>query len=178
MRFLARVGGPRAAVVVLTAVAGVYMALVAFNNVTDYGSNHAFVQHVFAMDTTFGAPSAAWRAITSPALVTVAYVLIIAWEALTAVVLLAGLGAWLSGRSRLGSLLSGTGFGMQVLLFGLGFIVIGGEWFLMWQSKQWNGLTAALQNVVIAGFGLVLVHVAGRGEPVLERAAADVERAG
>ena len=29
-----------------------YILLVAFNNITDFGTNQAFVQHVFAMDTT------------------------------------------------------------------------------------------------------------------------------
>ncbi|MBY8847715.1 DUF2165 domain-containing protein [Saccharothrix sp. MB29] len=158
MRLLSRVGSPRAAIAALTGVSALYMTLVVFGNVTDYETNHAFVRHVLAMDTTFGSPNTSWRAITSPALVTAAYVLIIAWEAVTALVLLAALVTWLRRREETARQLSSTGWVMQALLFGGGFIAIGGEWFVMWQSKDWNGLAAAFQNFVIAGLGLVLLH--------------------
>ncbi|MDU0291793.1 DUF2165 domain-containing protein [Saccharothrix longispora] len=151
-------GSPRAAIAALTGVSALYMTLVVFGNVTDYETNHAFVRHVLAMDTTFGSPNTSWRAITSPALVTAAYVLIIAWEAVTALVLLAALVTWLRRREETARQLSSTGWVMQALLFGGGFIAIGGEWFVMWQSKDWNGLAAAFQNFVIAGLGLVLLH--------------------
>ena len=52
MRLLARVGSPQAAITALTGITALYMGLVVFGNVTDYDTNHAFVQHVFAMDTT------------------------------------------------------------------------------------------------------------------------------
>ncbi|GAA3459955.1 DUF2165 domain-containing protein [Saccharothrix longispora] len=158
MRLLSRVGSPRAAIAALTGVSALYMTLVVFGNVTDYETNHAFVRHVLAMDTTFGSPNTSWRAITSPALVTAAYVLIIAWEAVTALVLLAALVTWLRRREETARRLSSTGWVMQALLFGGGFIALGGEWFVMWQSKDWNGLAAAFQNFVIAGLGLVLLH--------------------
>ncbi|MBB5956442.1 putative small integral membrane protein [Saccharothrix tamanrassetensis] len=157
MRLLGRAGIPQVAVAVLTAITGVYMGLVVFGNITDYETNRAFVQHVFAMDTTFQSPNTMYRAITDQTVVTVAYVLIIAWEAVTALVLLAALVAWVRGRV-VARRLSALGWIMQVLLFGGGFIAIGGEWFLMWQSKDWNGLTAAFQNFVIAAAGLILVH--------------------
>ena len=62
----------------LAGIAGIalHMSLAAFGNVTDYGSNQAFVQHVLAMDTTFQSPALMWRAITDPALQTVAYLAI------------------------------------------------------------------------------------------------------
>ncbi|GLZ34418.1 membrane protein [Lentzea sp. NBRC 105346] len=162
MRLLARVGSLNAVVTVLTGISALYMLLVVFGNVTDYGSNEAFVKHVLAMDTTFKSPKTMWRAITSPAIVTVVYVLIIAWEALTALVLASAFVTWLRGRTQTAARLSSTGWLMQVILFLGGFITIGGEWFVMWQSEQWNGLTAALQNVIIGAFGLVLVHLAQR----------------
>lgn len=161
MRFLARVGSLNAVVTVLTGISALYMLLVVLGNVTDYGSNEAFVKHVLAMDTTFKSPKLMWRAITSETVVTVVYVAIIAWEALTALVLTAGFIAWLRGKAAAATL-SSTGWLMQVLLFLGGFITIGGEWFVMWQSEQWNGLQAALQNVIVAAFGLVLVHLTRR----------------
>ncbi|MFD1147903.1 DUF2165 domain-containing protein [Saccharothrix hoggarensis] len=162
MRSLAWAGSLRAAITALTGITALYMSLVVFGNVTDYDTNHAFVQHVLAMDTTFGSPNTSWRAITSPTLVTIAYVLIILWEAATALVLLAGFVSWLRRREEVARRLTSTGWVMQVLLFGGGFIAIGGEWFLMWQSKDWNGLSAAFQNFVVAALGLILLHAGKR----------------
>jgi len=167
MRLLARVGSPHTVAAVVTAITALYLLLVVLGNVTDYGTNRAFVEHVFAMDTTFQSPNTMWRAITSPALVTVAYVLVIAWEAVTALVLVAAVVAWVrvigGGRdATTARQLSSAGLAMQLLLFGAGFIAIGGEWFQMWQSKSWNGLGAAVQNFTVAGISLVLVHVVSR----------------
>lgn len=162
MRLLAGVGSLKAAITALTGITALYMGLVVFGNITDYETNHAFVQHVFAMDTTFGSPTTTWRAITNPTVVTAAYVLIITWEAVIALVLLVGLVAWLRRREEVARRLSSTGWVMQALLFGGGFIAIGGEWFVMWQSKDWNGLSAAFQNFVIAALGLVLLHAGKR----------------
>jgi predicted small integral membrane protein len=159
MRLLSRLGGPSVVVGVLTAISAVQLALITIGNITDYDTNYAFVQHVFAMDTTFKSPHMMWRAITSPALVTAAYVLIIIWEGLSAVALIAAVVAWIRG-SVLARRLSALGWLMEATLFGGGFIAIGGEYFQMWQSSKWNGLSAALQNVIIASVGLMLTQLA------------------
>jgi len=39
--------------------------------------------------------------------------------------------------------IAGATLGFLVWFFG--FMVVGGEWFLMWQSGTWNGQTAAFQ---------------------------------
>src|SRR4051812_29650858 len=123
MRLLARVGGPHTVAAAVTAITALYLLLVVFGNITDYGTNRAFVEHVLAMDTTFQSPNTMWRAITSPTLVTIAYVLIIAWEAVTALLLAAGTVAWLrvvfGGRDATTARhLSSAGLVMQLLLFG------------------------------------------------------------
>ena len=165
MGFLAKVGGLRFAVVVLTAMTALQMALIAFGNITDFGTNQAFVQHVLAMDTTFRSPHMMWRAITDPGLQNAAYVVIIAWETLTALVLIAALVQWLRARDVTARRLSTLGWVMWVLLFGVGFIAIGGEWFQMWQSSKWNGLQPALQNFLIATAALVIAHLPAKDEP-------------
>ncbi|NMW25707.1 DUF2165 family protein, partial [Rhodanobacter denitrificans] len=78
--------------IMLTATIALWLALVAFGNVTDYGSNLVFVQHVLAMDSIFPDAGIHYRAIHAPLLQHAAYVLIIAAEALAAV--LCGTGAW------------------------------------------------------------------------------------
>ena len=94
MRFLARVGSLRAVVAVTIGFIALNMLLVVLGNVTDYGTNEAFVKHVLAMDTTFG-KELKWRAITSPAAVTIVYVAIILWEAISAVLLTASTVAYI-----------------------------------------------------------------------------------
>jgi Predicted small integral membrane protein (DUF2165) len=42
--------------------------LVAFDNITDYGTNYLFVQHVMSMDTTFPGNALMYRSITNPVL--------------------------------------------------------------------------------------------------------------
>ncbi|GII25020.1 DUF2165 domain-containing protein [Planosporangium mesophilum] len=167
MRLLARIGSLRAVLVVLTAMTAALIGLAAFGNVTDYGTNEAFVRHVLAMDTTFRSPHMMWRAITSPAAVTAVYLAIIAWEWATAVVLAGACVAWVRGVP-VARRLSTLGWLMQVMLFGGGFIAVGGEWFQMWQSSDWNGLQSALQNFLIASVGLVLVHLSGPGDAPVE----------
>ncbi|WP_328382599.1 DUF2165 domain-containing protein [Streptomyces sp. NBC_00400] len=159
-----RTGVPLAAAV-LTGTVALYITLVAFGNITDFGTNRDFVRHVLAMDTTFKDPDLMWRALTSQAVQDTAYLAIISWETVTAVVLLAATALWFIGARR-GSIararqLSTVGLLMMVLLFGVGFLAIGGEWFSMWQSKQWNGLEAATRNLTVAGIALVVVHLPG-----------------
>jgi predicted small integral membrane protein len=51
---------------------------------------------------------------------------------------------------------------MVIILFGFGFIAVGGEWFLMWQSTTWNGIEAAFRYVTLAGLAM-LVLLGGNG---------------
>ncbi|URM89147.1 DUF2165 domain-containing protein [Streptomyces sp. MRC013] len=147
----------------LTGTLAVHMALVAFGNSTDFGTNRQFVRHVLAMDTTFRDPDLMWRAVESPVLQDAAYVVIIAWEVLTAAVLLLATALWCAALRR-GSrararAASTAGLVMVLLLFGFGFMAVGGEWFAMWQSADWNGLDAAARNVALAAFTLLVVHL-------------------
>ncbi|WP_329399218.1 DUF2165 domain-containing protein [Streptomyces lydicus] len=157
------------AAAVLTGTVALIIALVALGNITDFGTNQQFVRHVLAMDTTFKDPDLMWRAITSHKLQDAAYLVIIAWETLAALLLLAGTALWAvglrNGRVARARLLSTLGLLMIVLLFGAGFLAIGGEWFAMWQSKTWNGLEAATRNLTLAGIALLVVHLPGTTGP-------------
>jgi len=37
------------------------------------------------------------------------------------------------------------------------FLAVGAEWFLMWQSKEWNGQDAGLRMFTVLGIVLLLV---------------------
>jgi len=146
-----------------------FYTLVFFNNVTDYDSNYQFVHHVLQMDSTFPGNKGMWRAINSPAIHTAFYLSIICWEGLTCFTLwIAGTRLALAakrtaaefGRAK-GLVIAGLTLGM--LLWFVAFLSVGAEWFLMWQSKQWNGQDAAFRLFVI--LGIVLLYVSAP-EPV------------
>lgn len=140
-----------------------FCSLVVFNNLTDYDSNFQFVRHVLQMDSTFPGNRGMWRAINSSSFHHIAYDFVILWESLTALV------AWIGGIFLLRALkLSAATFNaakgpavaaltMGITLWFVGFIAIGGEWYLMWQSKTWNGQEAAFRLVVILGITLIYI---------------------
>ncbi|MFD0265032.1 DUF2165 domain-containing protein [Streptomyces sp. NPDC127106] len=159
--------GPELAAAALTLTVAAVMALAAVGNLTDFGTNRQFVRHVLAMDTTFEDPDLMWRAIDSPAVHTTVYVLIIGWECAAAGVLLLAVAHWARGLHRRdcarARALSTVGLVMVVLLFGLGFVAVGGEWFVMWQSADWNGLDAAHRNLMLAVSALLSMYVRPAG---------------
>lgn len=137
-----------------------FASLVVFNNLTDYGSNFMFVSHVLTMDTTFPENKGMWRAIDSPFVFHTSYIVLIFVEASTAVL------CWLGGfrlfksrrnpdRFNEAKGIAILGLTLGIVLWFTGFITIGGEWFLMWQSDTWNGQQAAFRLVVILGITLL-----------------------
>ncbi|SMQ17023.1 Predicted small integral membrane protein [Streptomyces sp. Ag82_O1-12] len=153
------------AATLLTATIALYMALVAFGNITDFGTNQQFVRHVLAMDTTFKDEDLMWRAVTSQGLQDAAYVGIIVWETIAALVLIYGSWLWARRDDLRARRMSTYGLLMVMLLFGAGFIAIGGEWFSMWQSKSWNGLDAATRIFLFSGVVLLVNQLSGpRGQ--------------
>jgi predicted small integral membrane protein len=109
------------------------------------------VRHVLSMDTTFPGNALLYRRITSPALRQAGYALIIAGEGLTGIALaVAAISLARHLRSdrvrfnrakRFTRIAAALGF----LVWFFGFMVVGGEWFSMWQSSMWNGQEAAFR---------------------------------
>lgn len=146
----------------LVAMVAAFFALVAFNNVVDYGTNWAFIPHVLAMDTVFPDSTLKTRAITDPKLAMFAYWAIIGWEIATAIILAVAsvrLTAYCRAPLRFAEAksLAVLGLTMGLLLYGFGITTIGGEWFAMWQSKVWNGLDSAARFILLNGIVLVIL---------------------
>ena len=146
----------------LVATIALLMTLIALGNLTNYDSNGAFVHHVLAMDTIFPGSHLLWRAITDPLAQAVAYDGIIAWESLCAIVGIAAtarLARGLGSAERFAAAvpLAVAGLTMVLVLFGAGFLTIGSEWFLMWQSSTWNGNEAASRDFIFAGITLLIL---------------------
>ena len=153
----------RLAKVALVFAVALYYSLVVFNNVTDYDSNYQFVRHVLMMDTTFPGNHGMWRALNSPGWHTAFYLSIIFWELLTMIL------CWWGGL-RLAKALARpaaefhqakrvaiVGLALGLAMWLVAFLSVGGEWFLMWQSKTWNGQEAAFRMFTVLGIVLLLV---------------------
>jgi len=52
-----------------------------------------------------------------------------------------------------------AGIIIGIIIWFLGFEVIGGEWFGMWQSTTWNGLASAERIVGFLLLVLILLHL-------------------
>jgi predicted small integral membrane protein len=155
----------RLAKVATVAALAAFALIVAYNNVVDYDSNYQFVRHVLSMDTIFPDSVLRSRAIDNETLWRAAYALIIATEALTGLLLALG-AVKLLGRLRASANVFNhakhwavAGLTLGFLLWCFGFIVVGGEYFAMWQSNMWNGVEGAFRFVTIILGVLIFVSL-------------------
>lgn len=153
----------RAAKTSLVFAVALYYSLVVLNNLTDYNSNYQFVRHVLMMDSTFPGNHGMWRALNQPVWHTAFHLSIITWEILTMLL------CWWGGLRMARALrataaefdqakrVSIAALTLSLLMWLVAFLSIGGEWFLMWQSKTWNGQDAAFRMFTVIGLVLLLV---------------------
>jgi predicted small integral membrane protein len=59
---------------------------------------------------------------------------------------------------------AGHGRHLLSLLYFVGFVAVGGEWFSMWQSSIWNGQQAAQRFLTCAMFVMVVVLLPEEGD--------------
>ena len=148
----------------MVACLAAFALIVAFDNITDYDTNFQFVRHVLSMDTTFAGNALLYRSINRPALWSIAYNLIIAAEGITSMILAAGALAMLrnlaarTAEFERAKRFAVTGVTLAFLIWFLGFMVIGGEWFAMWQSTTWNGQQSAFRFYLTALAVLLFVN--------------------
>lgn len=140
-----------------------FASMVAFGNISDYGTNFQFVRHVFLMDTIFPDATITYRAIHSPLIHQMGYIAIITLETLTAIL------CWVGGISLLRNLrcsaavfkarknFAVAGLTLGFLTWQVSFMSIGGEWFGMWMSKQWNGVPDAFRFFI--AIAVVLIYL-------------------
>lgn len=148
--------------ILLVFSAALFAALVGVDNILNYQINFASVQHVLMMDTVYPDNNSMWRAVETPWLHHLAYWLIILTELAIAV-----LGFWgafelwqvrhdvVAFNNRKAKSIWALTLG--ILLWFTGFIVVAGQWFLMWQSTEWNAQQAAFRFA--ASFLLILIFL-------------------
>ena len=156
----------RIAKIVMVGSLAVFALLVTWNNLVDYDSNYQFVTHVLAMDTTFPGNGLLHRQVTSPALWQAAYALIILGEGLCGLCFAVATASLLrhlrsdAARFHRANRFVHVGAALGFLVWFFGFMVVGGEWFQMWQSQAWNGQQAAFRIYVTILAVLILVNQA------------------
>ena len=139
--------------IAMVAAIAFFATLAAFGNITDYDTNWAFVQHVLSMDTIGPTTTIKYRAIDNRVLQTAAYLTIIAAEALTAILCWIGAARLLFARKDAAAFNRAKGWAVAGLTLGfllwqVGFMSVGGEWFGMWMSAKWNGVPDAFRFFV------------------------------
>ena len=140
----------------------VYVSIVCFNNIFDYGANFPFVRMVASMNDTFSKEKNGWRSINSTWMHHALFIFIIIWEIIIATLLWRGaIQMFRAIKSpapnfKIAKRFTAFGLALGVLLWFTVFIAIGGEWFLMWQSKTWNAQTTAF--FLTCTFLLFLIH--------------------
>jgi len=154
----------RYAKALLVLMIGIFSLLIGLDNIIDYGTNYAFVQHVMSMDTIFPNSTLTWRAITSPTLYQLGYALIIAAELLAGILCILGTRKlWHARKAPAPAFNAAKDVAIAGLVTGFalwffGFMTVGGEWFQMWQSQTWNGQQAAFRFITCIGIVLLFLN--------------------
>jgi predicted small integral membrane protein len=147
--FYARLG-----IVISVIGCGLLSLFVSFGNITDYWTNFEFVKHVLSMDTIFPDSKVKYRSIENSSLHHAFYISIIFAEVLISYFILSGSIKMIINiknepsnfqQSKKDSFI---GLALGIALWFIGFEVIGGEWFSIWQSSTWNGLNSANRIVI------------------------------
>jgi len=153
--------------ILFVALIGAFALIVTFNNVRDPQSNLRLVEHLLSMDTVFPDTRLKSRAVASPVAHRIAFGLIVAVEGVTALLCLGGaailartLGAG-AAEFHAAKTVAFAGLGLGFALWFGGFMVIGGQWFASWQSKQWSGRESAFMFYSAIGIAFIaLLHPA------------------
>lgn len=151
--------------IILIFIIAANLSIVAIDNLLDYTTNYLFVQHVESMDSTFPGYELKGRAITSPVIWNITYIIIIIWEFAIAYFCWAGIFKLYKSLKSSQDVFEKSksqaviGLTLSLMLFGFVFITVAGEWFQMWQSTTWNGEEAALRLFVMSGISLIYLNM-------------------
>jgi predicted small integral membrane protein len=149
--------------ILLVASMGLFLALAAINNITMPQGGLGAVKEAIGMATTFQAPEAMWRAITSPVLAWLLFATIVAAEIAGAAFCLLGAKKMWAARGSATSFNDAkstaiVGLSIVAVFYFLAFHAIAQEWFLMWQSQDLNVLQDAFRNFAAAILMMVWVN--------------------
>ncbi|MGD9843207.1 MAG: DUF2165 family protein [Steroidobacteraceae bacterium] len=139
--------------VVLVLSVGLFLTLAAINNLLGLDGAFGAVKGAVDMQATFKVPTLMWRAIESPALVWLCVAGIVIAELVGGLLCLWGAIRLWSARATAAAFNSAkstaiVGLSVCAILYGLGFLAIGGEWFMLWQNRGSPTLDEAFRQFV------------------------------
>ncbi|AOW59294.1 TPA: DUF2165 family protein [Legionella pneumophila] len=151
--------------VLLVVAVSFFCLLTAFGNITDYSANFPAVVKVLTMSDIFPDSTITYRAITSPVLHYVAFIIIVILELLTAV--FCGIGAWklFRVRNESASVFNHSkswaigGLTLGFVTWQVIFMSIGGEWFGMWMSPTLNSALTTAFHIFITILAVMIYLV-------------------
>jgi predicted small integral membrane protein len=115
------------------------------------------------MYDTFPGNSEMWRALPYPPVFHIFFLTIILTESTCAASCLYGAYRLFAARNATltafyqAKVIATMGITLSLLLWLVAFLIVGGEWFYMWQSKHWNGQDAAFRMFGIDALVLVFL---------------------
>lgn len=133
----------RLALIVMALFPALWGLLGDLNNASDFSSTaHNAVAPMIAMTNTYGDPWQTWRAITAPWAAPVGLILIMAVEttagilgALSIVIMLVNIRGSAADIAK-GKMRMILACLAAVLIWGVGFMVVAGDWFLAWEASK------------------------------------------
>ncbi|AAU28337.1 TPA: DUF2165 domain-containing protein [Legionella pneumophila] len=151
--------------VLLVVAVSFFCLLTAFGNITDYSANFPAVVKVLTMSDIFPDSTITYRAITSPVLHYVAFIIIVILELLTAI--FCGIGAWklFKARNESASVFNHSknwaigGLTLGFVTWQVIFMSIGGEWFGMWMSPTLNSALTTAFHIFITILAVMIYLV-------------------
>lgn len=149
--------------IIVTASVGILVFIVGLNNILDYSTNFDFVRHILSMDLFLEGPLRS-RAILSTSLHHLFYMAIIFIECAGAIFTLYGAYCLWCARLAASRSFNQTksqallGMGSLLILYLLGFMAIGGEWFQMWRDGVYNAQEPVFRFIVCIGIAILIVN--------------------
>ncbi|GAC1422215.1 MAG: DUF2165 family protein [Flavisolibacter sp.] len=146
------------------AAIGLMSLLIIFGNTTKYYTNYHFLEHVMKMDTISPENHLQYREINNSLLFHFEYIIIILLE--TIMTFCCVKRSWLLFKNlqsnskvfNASKNWSVAGILIGIIIWFLGFEIIGGEWFSMWQSSTWKGLGSAERIVSFLVLVLIMLQ--------------------
>ncbi len=138
--------------------------LITFGNISNPSPNQTFAQHVVSMDTVSEKSLVVQRAIAQPWAGQTFFISIVAWETTVTILCFSGLFFCVRTLRSPGDAFQKAkgcallGLSLAMLLWVGGFLGVGGEWFSMWLSPQWNGQNSAGRMALVTGVALLFLE--------------------
>jgi len=145
---------------------GLFMCFAAFNNTLTFQSTFNPVNGVVNMQGTFQDPMLMWRAIESPFIVWMGVIGIIVTEYIAGILCLIGAASMWKARNAsaadftLSKHRAMLGLALVAIFYFIGFQVIAGEWFMLWQNRGAPSLQEAFRNFTSAMLMLIWLNTA------------------